>query len=142
MKLKKSISEELIESAVKFHGHLGPFLILGLKAGLYATKVLGRDPFGMKVIVETEPKPPPSCFVDGVQFTTGCTMGKGNIELKSGEGLSAIFTRNERKVKLKLKEEFYEYLKRCSKEDLERIALDISDKPIHTIFNVKSEGDC
>ncbi len=59
MKLKNNIPKELIESAVKFHGHLGPFLILGLKAGLYANEVLGRDPFGMKVIVETEPKPPP-----------------------------------------------------------------------------------
>ena len=139
MKLKNNIPKELIESAVKFHGHLGPFLILGLKAGLYANEVLGRDPFGMKVIVETEPKPPPSCFVDGVQFTTGCTMGKGNIELKSGEGLSAIFTRNGRKIKLNLKEELYESLRRCSKDDLERIALDISKKPIYTIFNVKNE---
>lgn len=139
MKLKNNIPKELIESAVKFHGHLGPFLILGLKAGLYANEVLGRDPFGMKIIVETEPKPPPSCFVDGVQFTTGCTMGKGNIELKSGEGLSAIFTRNKRKIKLNLKEELYESLRRCSKDDLERIALDISKKQIYTIFNVKNE---
>ena len=29
------------------------------------------------------------CFGDGIQFTTGCTFGKGNIE-KSGEGKFAV----------------------------------------------------
>lgn len=29
------------------------------------------------------------CFGDGIQFTTGCTFGKGNIE-KTGEGKSAV----------------------------------------------------
>ncbi|OYT43369.1 hypothetical protein B6U84_06045 [Candidatus Bathyarchaeota archaeon ex4484_40] len=98
------VSEELLREAVRFHGHLGPFLALGLKAGLYAVEVLGRDPFKMKAVVGTEPRPPRSCFVDGVQITTGCTMGKRNITLKEGGGLSVLFSKEELRLFLKVKD--------------------------------------
>jgi len=102
--LSTRVSEELLREAVRFHGHLGPFLALGLKAGLYAVEVLGRDPFKMKAVVGTEPRPPRSCFVDGVQITTGCTMGKRNITLKEGGGLSVLFSKEELRLFLKVKD--------------------------------------
>lgn len=44
-----------LNKAVSFHGHLGPFLLLGLKAGLFANEVLGKDYFKTEAIIEAEP---------------------------------------------------------------------------------------
>ncbi|MDI9643307.1 MAG: hypothetical protein QXF06_01085 [Archaeoglobaceae archaeon] len=43
------IWEILIASASRFHGHSGPFLALGIRAGMRAIEFLGYNPFEMKV---------------------------------------------------------------------------------------------
>ena len=43
----------------------------------------------MHAIIETGDHHGGMCFGDGIQFTTGCTLGKGNIE-KTGEGKFAV----------------------------------------------------
>jgi formylmethanofuran dehydrogenase subunit E len=49
---------------------------------------LGAKPhFGVDAIVQCPDAPPPSCFIDGVQLATGCTMGKRNIEHTVGESV-------------------------------------------------------
>lgn len=130
--------ERLIEDSVRFHGHLGPFLILGLKAGLFANEVLGKDYFKTRAIIKTEPTPPCSCFVDGVQIATGCTMGKGNIQLKRGNGLSAFFIKGNKKLELSLKSHVLESLEKLSSnEETEKAALNLSKKSIQELFVVK-----
>jgi formylmethanofuran dehydrogenase subunit E len=129
--------DDLLKEAIRFHGHLGPFLVLGLKAGLFANKVLGKDYFKTRAIVETEPKPPYSCFVDGVQIATGCTMGKRNIKIKRGKSLSLIITKDDKVVKMSIREEIFKSLKNISfKEEAERKALEIVNKPISDLFNI------
>jgi len=126
-----------MDEAVRFHGHLGPFLVLGLKAGLFANEVLGRDPFKTRAVVETDLVPPCSCFVDGVQVATGCTMGKGNIKLKKGDSLSVTFMRGGEKLKLCLKEAVLESLRKISSmEEAKQAALALVDKPIREIFDI------
>ncbi len=73
--------EELLDFASYLHGHLGPFLVLGLKAGLLANKLIGRDPMGNLVRVYLPMRRPYTCFLDGVQVATGCTLGKLNIKV-------------------------------------------------------------
>lgn len=36
---------------------------------------------------------PYTCFVDGIQFASGCTMGKGNISHRRAKGCRVEFTR-------------------------------------------------
>lgn len=132
-----AITEDLLRDAVRFHGHLGPFLVLGLKAGLFANEVLGKDYFKTKAIVETELKPPYSCFVDGVQVATGCTMGKRNIKIKRGKSLSLIIIKDDKSVKMSLKEEVLERLKNMSfREAAEKKALEIINEPICDLFDI------
>jgi len=132
------IPEKLLDDAVRFHGHRGPFLILGLKAGLFANEVLGKDYFKTRAIIETDLNPPCSCFVDGVQFATGCTMGKGNIELKKGRSLSVIFIKDDKKLKLTLKDDILESLKKTSsKKESKKTALSLSKKFIRELFDIK-----
>jgi len=73
------LTPRVLKQAAAFHGHLGPWLVLGLKAGTYARRKLAASPFELNARVFCPPGTPYTCFVDGVQFSSGCTMGKGNI---------------------------------------------------------------
>jgi formylmethanofuran dehydrogenase subunit E len=63
-----------------------------VRLGLAALEALGATRAGAKqlhAVIETGDHHGGMCFGDGIQFTTGCTFGKGNIE-KSGEGKFAV----------------------------------------------------
>jgi len=72
----------VLDRAREFHGHLGPYAVLGWMIGRRAVELLGgKRHFGIHTMVRCPDAPPPSCVVDGLQTSTGCTMGKRNIEL-------------------------------------------------------------
>jgi formylmethanofuran dehydrogenase subunit E len=134
--LSNPIPKEIVDSAVRFHGHLGPFLILGLKAGLFANDVLGKDYFKTMVIVETEPTPPCSCFLDGIQFVTGCTMGKGNIKLRRGNTLRAIFIKDKRKLRLRLRGDILKNIKGINNTSEEK-TLELAKESAEELFEIE-----
>ena len=101
-------SRVTLKDAVRFHGHLGPYLVLGLLAGEFAIKKIGADKyFGLKVRVEGANKKPQSCLIDGLQLSTGATYGKGNIQKLNGNLIRIGFYNkiNKRRITLKLKED-------------------------------------
>lgn len=111
---------------------------MGLKAGLFAGEVLGLDGFRTRAVVETEPFPPFSCVVDGVQVATGCTMGKGSIELRRGNSLLVTFMKDGERLRLCLKDDVLENLKSVSSlEESERMALALLDKPVQELFDIQ-----
>jgi formylmethanofuran dehydrogenase subunit E len=130
-------SEELLSRASEFHGHLGPYLVLGLKAGLYANQILGKDPMKVKAVIKTKTTPPESCFADGVQFSTGCTLGKGNISLEEGEGLTVTFKKNNQVLNLKLKKAIIDEMKSLpdQEEAWENLAKDLYRRKAKEIFD-------
>lgn len=129
---------ELVKGAVEFHGHLGPFLVLGLKAGLLVNSLLGKDCFKTKAIVMTDPSPPSSCFVDGVQFVTGCTMGKRNIELRKGRDVSVLFLKKNKRLKLRLKKEILDRIRSISSEEAsEETSLSLLNRQANELFDVE-----
>jgi formylmethanofuran dehydrogenase subunit E len=70
-----SISKELIEKTIAFHGHSCPGLAIGIRAAELALQKLGHpEQSDLVAIVETD-----MCGVDAIQFLTGCTFGKGNL---------------------------------------------------------------
>ena len=72
----------LLEVAREFHGHICPYVALGIRASMIAMEQLGvkRLDFRTSVderilaIVETN-----NCFADGVQIATGCTLGNNSL---------------------------------------------------------------
>jgi formylmethanofuran dehydrogenase subunit E len=112
--LVKTLPTDLLDGAIRFHGHLGPFLVLGLKAGLAGVAYLGKDYFKINAKVETASHPPRSCFIDGVQFASGCTTGKGNIEVKTSDKVSVEFALGERKIKIEVRNDVLEALDHVS----------------------------
>ncbi|MFH0855251.1 MAG: formylmethanofuran dehydrogenase subunit E family protein [Candidatus Omnitrophota bacterium] len=80
-----------LKEAVKFHGHLGPYLVLGMLAGNLALRKAGANKhFGLKVLVYGADKRPKSCLIDGLQLSTGATYGKGNIQKRPGKDIKII----------------------------------------------------
>jgi hypothetical protein len=89
-----------------FHGHLGPYVVLGYRMGLLARQRTGTDGyFDIEAQPTTRGRPPEACFVDGVQLGTGATTGKGNLHPAVADGPPhAAFTgQNGRRVALALK---------------------------------------
>jgi formylmethanofuran dehydrogenase subunit E len=71
---------ELLRQAARLHGHYCPGLAFGVMAGWAGMKRLGFDNTGMEellAVVECN-----NCFVDGVQMTTGCTLGNNALVYK------------------------------------------------------------
>ena len=95
---------ETLKQIERFHGHLGPYAIIGYKMGEIANKTLGSDPFSKKAVVWTGTTPPLSCIIAGLQMSSGCTLGKGNI-LVHQEGFPKVqFTNNDgKKIEITLK---------------------------------------
>ena len=132
------VSDGLVKGVVEFHGHLGPFLVLGVNAGLLANSLLGKDCFKTTAIVATDPSPPNSCFVDGVQFVTGCTMGKGNIKLKKGNGLCVLFVIEGKKLRLTLKKDVMDSIKDISSEEKSKEAsLNLLNRSASELFEIE-----
>lgn len=96
-----------LKEAEKFHGHLGPYLVLGILAGETALKKLRcKKYFGLEVKVWGANKKPKSCLIDGLQLSTGATYGKGNIrKLNSPKIRIEFYNRlKHKKVTLKFKD--------------------------------------
>jgi formylmethanofuran dehydrogenase subunit E len=89
------ILNETLKQIEQFHGHIGPYAVIGYRMGIIANEKLGSDPFSKKAIIYTGTTPPLSCVVDGIQISSGCTLGKGNLNVKSDGIPKAIFSKND-----------------------------------------------
>jgi formylmethanofuran dehydrogenase subunit E len=72
----------ILTRALEFHGHRCWASVAGVRAGLAALRELGVRRSGggqLHAVVEIGEDHGGMCFADGVQFATGCTLGKGNM---------------------------------------------------------------
>jgi formylmethanofuran dehydrogenase subunit E len=82
-----------IKKAADFHGHLGPFLVIGVRMGLIGVRELevkGNDEM-LHVTAMLKYSVPFSCVVDGIQVATKCTIGNKKLRLRSSSGIAARF---------------------------------------------------
>jgi formylmethanofuran dehydrogenase subunit E len=123
--------EELVERGVQFHGHLGPFLVSGLRMGLLALRELdSRGHFDLRAVVETGTTPPLSCMIDGIQVATGCTLGKGNIEVLHRNKARATFSKGERRLVVELRPEVLELIEEGDVEALAWQVMEMEDEKL------------
>jgi formylmethanofuran dehydrogenase subunit E len=133
---------DIMNKAAEFHGHLGPFLAIGVRMGLLAKKTLKSNGFrDLSVIVNTGNNPPLSCVVDGIQVATGCTLGKGNIAVTNLNEISAAFHAKHKAIKVKMKTEVFQNLKsellHGNPEKMEETARKISSIPDAKLFSIE-----
>ena len=96
------MDRELLTKTFEFHGHICWASTAGARAGLVALRELGVQRTGtsgeLHCMIEIGENHGAQCFADGVQYVTGCTLGKGNIE-KTGWGKLAFTLIDKKKEK-------------------------------------------
>ncbi len=82
-----AIDEELSDAELfhrlrQFHGHIGPYAVLGYRLGRWLLDKLGCGKyFGAYITVTGPGITPYTCLLDGLQLSTGHTLGKRNLTL-------------------------------------------------------------
>ena len=135
-------NRNLLKSAANFHGHLGPYLVLGLRIGLFANRTMkSRGLHDLSATVWTKPSPPESCLLDGIQFSSGCTLGKGNLRIKNASQTRVRFRKGNRSIHIKPTEETAKMLRslsgRTTKHEVEELAVHFSSIPESDLFVAK-----
>ncbi len=99
----------------EFHGHLGVFSIVGAKMGIRAREFFVVGPDVIRVTSYAGLKPPYSCLNDGIQVSTGATLGMGTIQVAKDSLTvpSAVFTYKNHSIRITLKPE---YLKQVNED--------------------------
>ncbi|MFW6121872.1 MAG: formylmethanofuran dehydrogenase subunit E family protein [Petrotogales bacterium] len=122
----------------RFHGHLGPYVVLGYKMGEIAIQMLGPDPFTKNVVVWAGTTPPISCIIDGIQMSSGCTLGKGNILVKPDGIPKACFSNGDGKhVEIELKNSVkHEIDKMVTEENMASYSKQLFQKPNQKLFEI------
>ena len=133
--------QDLLDKAIEFHGHGGPFMVVGLRMGLTALERLDAHGwFDLKCRVMLSWAPPDSCVIDGIQTSSGCTMGKHNIEVEEGEGVAAEFAKGGERLEIRLRTEVLERMRRVSEvgeeDDVKSVISGLIDAPEDEIFRV------
>ena len=136
--------DTILRKAEEFHGHLGPFLVLGVRIGLIGVRELGakENEEKLRVTVMSKFSVPFSCVIDGVQMATKCTIGNKKLEVKNSSGVAAKFQLpNTQCVSVavnpaalsKLKKDLPEYV---SSEELSGLAQLVASMPEEELFIV------
>ncbi len=114
--------ESVLELAGILHGHYCPGLALGVKAVEAAFGKLGiTDNTGMEEIMAVSEGN--SCFVDGIQFAAGCTLGNNALVYKDLGRTAAVFYRRGAANAIRIVVKSFEFNSGNTAEDDEGNAL-------------------
>lgn len=81
--------------------------------GEYGLKKIGADKyFGLEAEISGLHKRPRSCLIDGLQLSTGCTLGKGNIRILKSKDIFVNFisSKTNKKIRVRLRDEILKTL--------------------------------
>jgi len=125
-----------LEALQRFHGHLGVYVTIGLRMGAIGKRQFGHHK-GLRAIVGSASQPPMLCVVDGVQFSSGCTLGKGNIVVEPAQEPQVTFEKEGRRLRIGLKPGWRERIDReMSKEDEVEQSLFYFEMPEDELFDL------
>ena len=137
------LSADVVEFARKLHGHVGPYLVIGLRMGFAAKKalnILETESTLLRAEVSVPMYPPFSCLLDGVQVSTTCTIGNQRLQIKNSKIIQATFTKenSSKIVKIKLAKTFQEEIDQRHKQNLldEPYAWKIAEVPENQLFDL------
>ncbi|MCU0639725.1 MAG: nucleoside hydrolase, partial [Candidatus Krumholzibacteria bacterium] len=78
--------------ANELHRHLGIYSIIGVKMGIRARELMNATLDDLEVTSLASSEPPLSCMNDGLQASTGASLGRGSISVDpAGKSAGAIF---------------------------------------------------
>jgi len=109
----------------ELHGHLGVFSIVGAKMGILAMEYFGTGRDELEITSYAGSHPPYSCLNDGLQASTGATLGMGTISLDAGNPgkHSAVFSYRGKPVMITLKDQYLEQVEADIREGIVQYGL-------------------
>lgn len=134
----------LLDGAIDFHGHLGPFLILGMRMGVIARSILKpQSQDSLNAVVFVRSTPPASCTIDGIQVASKCTLGRGTIRVVEAsdcivgrfhlEGRTCTIT-----VRPKVLNQLFEGVNTAAGGALVKMASDVMTASDEDLFEIES----
>ena len=107
------IEWKAISMTNEIHGHTGIYSIIGAKMGIRAMEYFNVGVNNLEATTFAGNNPPLSCYNDGVQISTGATIGQGLITIADSISAipSAIFEFNNQRVNIALKPEIAEQMR-------------------------------
>ena len=88
--ITSSTLEELLALSTQFHQHLCPRMVLGVRMGMAAGRVLGlalpQTDKRLLTIAETD-----GCGADGISAATGCWVGRRTLHIMDFGKMAATF---------------------------------------------------
>lgn len=113
----------------EFHGHLGVYSIIGAKMGILAREYFGVSTDLLKIRSYAGSVTPFSCMNDGLQVSTGATLGQGTISLIDDPVTKphAIFIYNNKQILIKMKPAYQQMLQEVIKAGVDNFGLDDED---------------
>ncbi len=142
-----------VARAALFHGHLGPWLIAGAMVGQDAVRRL-KTPGQWKIDVTCwmpadRQRTPFSCILDGLQASSGATLGKQNIRFNQSDdvlngGWPVIHVvrlkdadRPTEGIAYRATGRFHELLKAVSPEHLEDGSRALAHEEVGSLFEIR-----
>ncbi|WP_019176878.1 formylmethanofuran dehydrogenase subunit E family protein [Methanomassiliicoccus luminyensis] len=126
-----------MEELKRFHGHLGPYAVIGYRMGEIARK---RFPQRIYAIVHSGTQRPLSCLADGVQMSSCCTLGKSNISVREDNEVRAEFSDGTSHLEISARPEVRPGIDgKCTHGNEEEMAMAFYDLPEADLF-VITEG--
>ena len=111
-----------------------------MRMGLTALKMLDcKGWFDLRCEVLLNWSPPDSCVIDGIQSSTGCTMGKRNISVVEQPGVEARFYSKDKVLNNKLRDEVITKIKsNMTDEDIPHEMIEeLENAQLSDIFHIK-----
>ncbi len=138
----------LVGKATEFHGHLGPFLVIGVRMGLIGFRELGieKNEGNLRITAMLKNSVPFSCTIDGIQVATKCTIGNRKLRFIDSPGIASEFELPHRsKVTVAVNPATFSRLKRellsknVSSEDTQKLAWKVASMPEKELFIIRSK---
>ena len=112
---------EIIVLTNEFHTHLGIYSTIGAKMGLRAREYFNVGLDELLVVSYAGTRPPISCLNDGLQVSTGATLGHGTIVTMTEDLFQqpkALFTYKNTTISLELKQDSWEIIREDIREGI------------------------
>ena len=134
-----------IKKAEELHGHLGPFLVIGVRIGETAKRMLEVESNEkLRATVKIPLKTPFSCILDGIQSTTQCTVGNQKLKIENSqhEIMAQFKLENSNNIlKIGVNQQIIEELKQKFSQGAtnQELAWKIVELPENQLFSIEKQ---
>ena len=142
---KKEKLNLLIKNAEELHGHLGPFLVIGVRIGEVVKEMLKVKNNGkLQVTARIPLKTPFSCILDGIQASTQCTVGNGKLQIINSQKAITVWIKledSESMLEIRVNSQVVEELKRNLSQGAsnQELAWKVMALPENRLFTIEKQ---